>query len=108
MLAIIPLGSATDWYFRPCTRLCPLYTIPWFWSGRQIGRTVPSVKPKQLCNGLQFCQIAGAYVSRSAGFRVYHSTELFCDYVPDKFYPPQGWKSYLALELGGRIVELNQ
>ena len=42
------------------------------------------------------------------GSGVYHSTELFCDYVPDKFYPPQGWKSYLALELGGRIVELNQ
>ena len=41
------------------------------------------------------------------GLGVYHSTELFCDYVPDKLYPPQGWKSYLALELGGRIVELN-
>ena len=38
---------------------------------------------------------------------VYHSTELFFDYVPDKLCPPQGWKSYLALELGGRIVKLN-
>ena len=41
------------------------------------------------------------------GSGVYHSTELFCYYVPDKLCPPQGWKSYLALELGGRIVELN-
>ena len=41
------------------------------------------------------------------GSGVYHSTELFCDYVPDQLCPPQGWKSYLALELGDRIVELN-
>ena len=42
------------------------------------------------------------------GSGMYHSTELFCDYVPGKLYPPKGWKSYLALELGGRIVELSQ
>ena len=28
------------------------------------------------------------------GSEVYRSTELFFDYVPDKLYPPQGWKSY--------------
>ena len=41
------------------------------------------------------------------GSGVYHSTELFCDYVPKKLYPPQGWKSYLDLELGSQIMELN-
>ena len=41
------------------------------------------------------------------GSGVYDSTELFCDNVTDKLCPPQGWKSYLALELGGQIVELN-
>ena len=40
------------------------------------------------------------------GSGVYDSTELFCD-VTDKLCPPQGGKSYLALELGGQIVELN-
>ena len=47
----------------------------------------------------------GRFVFLGSG--VYHSTELFCDYVSDKLFPPQGWKSYLALDLGGRIVELN-
>ena len=47
----------------------------------------------------------GRFVFLGSG--VYHSTELLCDYDPDKLYPPQGWKSYLALELGGQIVELN-
>ena len=28
------------------------------------------------------------------GSGVYRSTELLCDCVPDKLYPPQGWKSY--------------
>ena len=28
------LRTHVDWYFRPCTRLCPLYRILWFWSGR--------------------------------------------------------------------------
>ena len=60
MMAIIPLGKRTDWYFIPRTRLRPFQTVLWFCSGRQIGLTLPSSKPTQLGNGLAFEAIARA------------------------------------------------
>ena len=63
------LATATYRYFRPCTPLCPLYTILSYRSGWQISCNVPPLKLKQLCNGLPFFWIARAYISGSAGFR---------------------------------------
>ena len=49
--AIIPFGRQMLWNSRAWTRLWPLYTFLWFVPGLQIGRTVPSIKPKQLVSG---------------------------------------------------------
>ena len=47
MFPISPFGKAMDWNFSPWTRLCPLYTILSPLPGLEIGRTVPSMKPKR-------------------------------------------------------------
>ena len=44
-LAIIPLGDVTDWYFKTCNLLYPLYHIHWFTFGLQKNGTVLSIKP---------------------------------------------------------------
>jgi len=54
MFPISPFGKAMDWNFSPWTRLCPLYTILCPFPGLEIGRTVPSMKPKQLFRGDPF------------------------------------------------------
>ena len=63
-LAINPFGVTNDWNFNAWTRLWPLYTTRWFSSGRAIGRTVPSTKPKQFGRGDPIQRIAWAYCSR--------------------------------------------
>ena len=37
------------------------------------------------------------------GSGVYHSTELFCDYVPDKLCPQQGWRKARKLSLRDQV-----
>ena len=51
ILAIKPFGKTTDWNFKACTRLWPLYKIRWLSPGRANGLTVPSKNPKQFCRG---------------------------------------------------------
>ena len=48
MFPLSPFSKAMDWNFSPWTRLRPLYTILCPFPGLEIGRTVPSMKPKQL------------------------------------------------------------
>lgn len=59
-LAIMPLGATTDWNFRQCTRLWPLYMTRWFSPGRQIGLIVPSTNPQQLSKAAPFWWMARA------------------------------------------------
>ena len=54
MFPISPFGKAMDWNFSQWTRVCPLYTILCPFPGLEIGRTVPSMKPKQLFRGDTF------------------------------------------------------
>ena len=49
ILAIKPFGKTTDWNFKACTRLWPLYKIRWLSPGQAIGLTLPSINPKQFC-----------------------------------------------------------
>ena len=51
-LAINPLGRDNDWNLMAWTLLCPLYITLCFLSGLQIGRTVPSINPKQFLNAV--------------------------------------------------------
>ena len=51
MLAIKPFGKTTDWNFKACTRLWPLYKIRWLSPGRAIGLTVPSINPNNFAGG---------------------------------------------------------
>ena len=53
-MAINPFGKETDWNFIACKRLCPLYIVLCNFFGRKIGRTVPSIKPKQFSRGPPF------------------------------------------------------
>ena len=44
-LAVVPFGVVTNWSFKACNLLCPLYNIRWFTFGLQQGRKVPSINP---------------------------------------------------------------
>ena len=66
-LAMRPFGATTDWNFRPCTRLWPLYMTLWCSPGRQTGLTVPSSNPQQLASAAPFWLIARANNSSWAG-----------------------------------------
>ena len=67
-LAINPLGRDNDWNLMAWTLLCPLYITICFLSGLQIGRTVPSINPKQFLNAAPLSATASAYLWRLWGF----------------------------------------
>ena len=77
--AISPLGSVTDWNFRAWILLCPLYTALWASPGRDMGLTVPSMKPKQFLRGKPFAATASAYSSSFTGLRriAFHLVSLW-------------------------------
>jgi len=70
ILAIKPFGKTTDWNFKACTRLWPLYKIRRLSPGRAIGLTVPSINPKQFCRGAPLAVIAAAYISIWSGSKI--------------------------------------
>ena len=75
--AIIPLGVTTDWSLKACTLLCPLYTTLCISYGLKIGRTVPSIKPQQLCRGATFAWILSSHVCMFSHRNVNAVHELF-------------------------------
>ena len=70
IFAIRPFGRARDWNLIACTRLLPLYNNLWFVPGREMGRTVPSIKQKQLSSAAPFLVIAFKYSCIDAGLRI--------------------------------------
>ena len=73
ILAIKPFGKTTDWNFKACTRLWPLYKIRWLSPGQAIGLTLPSINPKQFCRrggGAPLAVIAAEYISIWSGSRI--------------------------------------
>ena len=66
---IRPFRRATDWNFSAWTRLWPLYTILCYWSGRDIGLTVPSIK-QQFSRGAPFACMASAYSCNKGGLKI--------------------------------------
>lgn len=60
---------ATVWNFKLCTGLWPLYISRWFFPGLAIGRTVPSIKPKQFSSGTPIWWMQSALGLQSGWFK---------------------------------------
>ena len=64
------LGTATDWNFKAWILLRPLYKSLLFSFGRLIGRTVPSMKPKQFSSAAPLSWMTSAHCPIKRGFKM--------------------------------------
>ena len=96
---IRPYGRATDWNLSAWKCLWPLYTTLWCWPGREIGLTVPSIKPKQFLRGNFFYGWHLHILVEVVDPRRQNSIAKFCDRDCQRCNPSMCWQSFIALAL---------